>query len=154
MHNCTTHSDCIAEALQRAEDICDARGLRFTDVRRKVLELVWQSHGPIKAYDILDRLDQRIASIKPPTVYRALDFLTENGLVHKINSLNAFVGCGHPLKHRECYFLICTDCGEAKECCNLDIVDAVAKTSWRNQFEIKNVTLEITGECSDCRGVH
>ncbi|MAZ02495.1 MAG: transcriptional repressor [Sneathiella sp.] len=154
MHNCTTHNDCIADALERAEEICAERDLRFTDVRRKVLELVWQSHGPIKAYDILDRLDQRIAAIKPPTVYRALEFLTENGLVHKISSLNAFVGCSHPLKHRECYFLICSDCGEAKECCNPDITDIISKTSQRNEFVADHVTLEITGECGDCRRTH
>jgi len=154
MHNCTTHSDCIAKALHQAEEICADRGLRFTDLRRKVLELVWQSHGPIKAYDILGKLDHRIGAIKPPTVYRALEFLTENGLVHKVNSLNAFVGCSHPLKHRECYFLICTDCGEAKECCNPDIVDAISKTSRQNEFLAERITLEITGECSDCRGIH
>ncbi|MCF8466945.1 MAG: transcriptional repressor [Sneathiella sp.] len=154
MHNCTSHNDCITEALVRAESICNDRGLRFTDLRRKVLELVWTSHGPIKAYDILDKLDARIAAIKPPTVYRALDFLTENGLVHKINSLNAFVGCSHPLKHSECYFLICSDCGEAKECCSADLVEAIAKTGRRNEFLPEHITLEITGECGDCRGLH
>lgn len=155
MYNCTSHKDCIADALHQAEEICAVRHLRFTEIRRKVLELVWQNHGPVKAYDILDRLDgldHRIAAIKPPTVYRALDFLTENGLVHKINSLNAFVGCSHPLRHKECYFLICSDCGEAKECCNPDIIDAISKTSRRNEFQAEHVTLEITGECSDCRG--
>lgn len=154
MHNCTSHKECIADALHRAEQICTARDLRFTELRRKVLELVWESHGPIKAYDILDKLDHRIGAIKPPTVYRALDFLTDNGLVHKINSLNAFVGCSHPLTHRECYFLICSDCGEAKECCSSDITDVISKTSRRNEFLTDHITLEITGECRDCRGVH
>ncbi|MBO0332802.1 transcriptional repressor [Sneathiella sp. CAU 1612] len=154
MHNCTSHNDCIADALHRAEEICEARELRFTELRRKVLELVWERHGPIKAYDILDKLDNRIGATKPPTVYRALDFLTDNGLVHKINSLNAFVGCSHPLTHRECYFLICSDCGEAKECCNSEITDVISKTIRRNEFLTDHITLEITGECRDCRGVH
>ena len=154
MHNCTTHDDCVADALQQAEEICAARELRFTELRRKVLELVWESHGPVKAYDLLEKLDHRIAAIKPPTVYRALDFLTENGLVHKISSLNAFVGCSHPLRHPECYFLICTECGEAEECCNSDIVSAVAKTAREKDFKAEQITLEISGRCRECQKVN
>ncbi|WP_373088649.1 Fur family transcriptional regulator [Sneathiella sp.] len=154
MHNCDQHSDCVEEALRRADNICAERGLRFTQQRRKVLELVWESHGPVKAYDILDRLDSRIAAIKPPTVYRALDFLAENGLVHRLDSLKAFIGCSHPLKHRECYFLICTDCGEAKECCNSELADVINETSHNNGFRAEHTTLEITGECRDCRDTH
>lgn len=151
MYHCTDHDDCVQDALSRADQICAERNLRFTELRRKVLEIVWESHGPVKAYDILGKLDSRIAAIKPPTVYRALDFLAENGLVHRLDSLNAFVGCSHPLKHDECYFLICSDCGEAKECCNAALRDVISETSRRNGFEAAHITLEITGECQDCR---
>ncbi|PHQ70093.1 MAG: Fur family transcriptional regulator [Sneathiella sp.] len=154
MHNCHTHNACIETALEAAVVICDDGGLRFTKLRRAVLELVWTSHGPIKAYDILDQLDSSIASVTPPTVYRALDFLLENGLVHKLSSLNAYVGCSHPHRHHECYFLICTGCGEAMECCNSGLVDAVALTGRQNNFKPKSITLEITGECGDCQGRH
>jgi len=154
MHNCHTHSDCIETALDTAKTICDGEGLRFTPIRRAVLELVWASHGPIKAYDILGQLDSSLGSITPPTVYRALDFLLENGLVHKLNSLNAYVGCSHPHQHSECYFLICSDCGEAMECCNKGLVDAIAKTGRQNNFKPKYITLEINGECGDCQGRH
>lgn len=150
MHNCTAHSNCIATALAEAEDICAAKDLRFTDIRRNVLELVWTNHGPIKAYDILERLDSRIAAIKPPTVYRALDFLVENGLVHKLDSLNAFAGCSHPLKHSECYFLICTQCGEAKECCNTALSEVILDIADENKFQVHHTTLEISGECGEC----
>ncbi|MCR9212891.1 MAG: transcriptional repressor [Proteobacteria bacterium] len=152
MHPQHEHKDCIANALEQAISICEEKGVRFTRLRRSVLELVWENHGPIKAYDILKQLDSDIASVKPPTVYRALDFLLENGLVHRLNSLNAFVGCSHPEAHKDCYFLICTECGEAMECCSNDLVTAITKTGQKNDFRPAHVTLEITGECADCRG--
>src|SRR5690606_4886665 len=148
------HETCVADALRMAEDICAARDVRFTEIRRKVLELVWESHEPVKAYDLLEKLDQHFGAVKPPTVYRALDFLTEHGLVHKINSLNAFVGCSHPLRHAECYFLICADCGEAEECCNADIVAAIERTTAARDFRAKQITLEISGRCRHCRKVN
>ena len=91
------HSRCVAEALAEAEALCAKQGTRLTTLRKRVLELVWASHKPLGAYDILGVLseeDGRRAA--PPTVYRALDFLLENGLVHRIASLNAFIGCVHP----------------------------------------------------------
>lgn len=86
------HSRCVTHALTEAESICTRQGLRLTALRKRVLELVWHSHKPLGAYDILGVLseeDGRRAA--PPTVYRALDFLLENGLVHRIASLNAFI---------------------------------------------------------------
>ncbi|WP_334130097.1 Fur family transcriptional regulator [Sneathiella sp.] len=154
MHKCAAHDECVADALRQAEAICAARDVRFTEIRRKVLELVWESHGPVKAYDLLEKLDHRLAAVKPPTVYRALDFLTEHGLVHKISSLNAFVGCSHPLRHPECYFLICSGCGEAEECCNPDIVAAIERTTAARDFRAEQITLEISGLCRQCRKVN
>src|SRR5690606_10698879 len=87
------HEQCVSDALAAAEQVCERSGARLTPVRRGVLGLVWQSHRPMGAYDLLDTLaredDRRPA---PPTVYRALDFLQEHGLVHRIASLNAFIG--------------------------------------------------------------
>lgn len=98
------HMSCIAEALQRAVALCESRGTQLTELRRRVLELVWSSHEPIGAYRILEQLDRPLPGqmrgkarrAAPPTVYRALDFLIEQGLVHRIESLNAFVGCDQP----------------------------------------------------------
>ena len=88
------HSRCVSHALAEAEAICARQGLRLTALRKRVLELVWASHKPLGAYDILGVLsDEDGRRAAPPTVYRALDFLLENGLVHRIASLNAFVGC-------------------------------------------------------------
>ncbi|MCK5914330.1 MAG: transcriptional repressor, partial [Desulfuromusa sp.] len=85
------HLSCIAAAMANAEQLCQHRGKRFTAIRRRVFELVWQQHKPIGAYEVLEKLQQD-GRAAPPTVYRALDFLLELGLVHRIASLNAFVG--------------------------------------------------------------
>ena len=125
MLDCQDHEVCIESAMSEAESICQENGLRFTELRREVLRLIWQSHVPAKAYDILEKLKGKAWSAKPPTVYRALDFLLETGLVHKLDSINAYIGCTHPREHNGCYFLICTDCNEAKECCSPELTDAI-----------------------------
>ncbi len=145
-----SHSVCVNTALENAESICAQNGLRLTKLRRKVLELVWAGHGPVKAYDILEQLGDRKSAAKPPTVYRSLDFLTENGLVHKLNSLNAYVGCSHPAQHHTCYFLICSQCQEVKECCNQQLDKAIYHTSDSNNFKPSRITLEIEGLCEHC----
>ncbi len=151
MHLCANHNACIDTALNTADSICQEKGLRFTPLRRKVLAMVWESHTPAKAYDILDKLKQEDGSAKPPTVYRTLDFLLENGLVHKVNSLNAYVGCSHPLQHSTCYFLICTECHEITECCNEPLTHAVFSTAEENGFYPQHTTLEIQGQCENCQ---
>ena len=99
---------------------------------------------------MLDKLKQKGFSAKPPTVCRTLDFLIENKFVHKLNSLNAYIGCSHPLKYSECYFLICGKCGEIEECCNQELVEAIYLTSQANQFSPRKTTLEIEGQCQQC----
>ena len=76
--------------------------------------------------------------------------LIENGFVHKVNSLNAFVGCSHPLKHQDCYFLICDSCNDISEYCDPAITSAIKTITKRNQFTVKNTTLEIAGRCNSC----
>jgi hypothetical protein len=90
------HAECIDSALVSAQSSCERQGLRLTKLRRRVLELVWRGHTPVKAYDILEELRKEDRAAAPPTVYRALDFLLNAGLVHRIESLSAFVGCGGP----------------------------------------------------------
>ena len=90
------HQSCIEDALARADDVCRERGVRLTPLRRRVLELVWSSHRAVKAYDLLAALGDAVGAAKPPTVCRALEFLMAQGLVHRIDSLNAFVGCPQP----------------------------------------------------------
>ena len=151
MQACSDHSYCVSQALHKAELICENKGLRFTALRRKVLEMIWASHGSAKAYDILDKLKDKDTTAKPPTVYRTLDFLMEHGLIHKLNSLNSYVGCGHPTtEYSECYFLICSECGEIKECCNDKLAKAIADTVKKSRFKPGRVTLEIKGTCPEC----
>lgn len=151
MKACNNHNTCIEQALHRASTICQDRGLLFSKLRQKVLEIVWTSHRPIKAYTILGNLKAEQASAEPPTVYRALNFLMENGLVHKLNSLNAYIGCSHPLQHHECYFLICQVCNDVVECCDQRIARAIGNTTNKNCFDSKCVTLEIKGKCQHCK---
>ena len=150
MKNCKTHKNCISDAIKSAEKICEEQGLNLTKQRKNVLELVWKSHKPAKAYDILKQIDKK-DSLQPPIVYRALDFLLKHGMIHKINSLNAFVGCSHPLIHEQCYFLICEKCETAQECCNDSMKNEIAKTAKNEDFEVKKVSVEIRGICKNCK---
>ncbi len=154
MHSDTHHEISPDEALSVARELCDEQNLRFTKLRRTILRMIWLSQGPAKAYDILDQLKEQGIDAKPPTVYRTLDFLLEHGLIHKLNSQNAYVGCSHPQKHAACYFLICNQCGDIQECCNAELKQAIAATAERNQFWAKRITLEIEGICAPCAAKH
>ena len=154
MHNCLDHDVCIESALSRAEEICSLRGVRFTVLRRHIFRMICSSHTPVKAYRILDNLRDLDFCARPPTVYRTLDFLLAHGLIHRLSSLNAYIGCSHPLTHSGCYFLICSDCGEIKECCNKDLSGSIWSVASDNFFHISRVTLEIEGYCSDCVRKH
>ncbi|HVO15754.1 MAG TPA: Fur family transcriptional regulator, partial [Alphaproteobacteria bacterium] len=123
---------------------------RFTALRRRVLELVWESHQPIKAYDILERLNKTERGAKPPTVYRALDFLIGQGLVHRLESLNAFVGCPHPGQDHDFQFLICDGCGTVFEIAAPAVRAALAAHAAGMGFTIKRQTIEVHGTCKAC----
>lgn len=146
------HSRCVADALAEADALCARQGTRLTALRKRVLELVWASHKPLGAYDILGVLseeDGRRAA--PPTVYRALDFLLENGLVHRIASLNAFIGCIHPGELHQGQFLICKRCHTAIELEQAAIKDAIVQCASAVGFVVESQTVEIVGLCAGCR---
>jgi len=147
------HAKCVRTALARAEDICAARGVRLTDVRRQVFELVWRSHNPIGAYDVLERLSAGTRKAQPPTVYRALEFLLAQGLIHRIESLNAYIGCAVPGYDHAGQFLICRDCGMAAELVDRRIDDAIGKGAQAVGFCIEHPTVELEGVCARCRKV-
>lgn len=150
MHSNHDHSHCQSQALFAAESACDKQETRLTPSRRKVLELLWEDHRPMKAYDLLSRLQEESPSAKPPTVYRALDFLLEQGLIHKIERLNAYVGCHHPLEAGSCYFLICTECGDTEEIHQPAIAQILQQTLRDKDFTAKRISLEIEGICGGC----
>ena len=146
------HHHCISQALESAEEVCAQRGVRLTPLRKRVLELVWQSHKPLGAYDILEvlsREDDRRAA--PPTVYRGLDFLLENGLIHRLASLNVFTGCRQPGHEHGGQFLICRDCGQVDELGNQAVDDLLRAEAETRNFEMLAQMVEILGRCPDCR---
>ena len=141
----------IELSVSKVTEFCKKNNLDFTAIRKKVFEIILKYKKPIKAYKILEDLggiDEKISH--PPTVYRAIDFLINNGFVHKLNSINSYVGCFHPNIHKECYFLICKKCNIYKECCNADLTNKIFKTAEQNNFTVSNTTLEIVGHCLDC----
>ena len=145
------HDHCVADAIAAAERLCATKGLRFTPLRRRVLELVWLSHKPVGAYALLDKLRSEDLGSAPPTVYRALDFLIENGLIHRIERMNAFVGCSHPGEAHRGFFLICADCGNAEELEAAELGEAIAAGAAKRGFTAREMTLEVTGVCADCQ---
>ncbi len=145
------HRDCIAEALRMAERVCAERGARLTKLRRRVFELVWSSHAPIGAYELLRRLGQERQGAAPPTVYRALEFLRENGLIHRIESLNAFVGCCAPDRAHAGQFLICSACGAAAEIDDPRVDAAIERRAGEIGFAVRRKTIEVEGLCPPCR---
>ncbi len=144
------HQGCIADALSRAEAVCRQRGARLTPLRRRVLELVWGSHRATKAYDLLAALGDEDGAAKPPTVYRTLEFLMELGLVHRIDSLNAFVGCPMPDRRHTAQFLICGGCGEVSEMTASSIDRAVADQAAGSGFALSRQIIELHGKCPRC----
>ena len=137
--------------MATAEALCRERGLRFTTLRRRVLTLVWDSHTPVGAYDILERLGEEGKRAAPPTVYRALDFLIEAGLVHRLDSLNAFIGCPDPARSHTGQFLICRRCRTVAEIDDPEIDELVGSKAGQLGFTAVHQMLEIQGVCSNCR---
>lgn len=146
------HAHCMGWALDRARALCADRGVRLTPIRERVLNLVWTSHKPRGAYDILEDLAQAEGKrVAPLTVYRALDFLVEQGLVHRIESLNAYVGCSDPGEHHSGQFLVCDRCGTATELNDARIARALAEGARAQGFQVKRQTVEILGTCPACQ---
>lgn len=149
------HQRCIERALDKAAGLCAERGARLTELRRRVLELVWRSHEPVGAYAILEQLQRQRGSAAPPTVYRTLDFLMAQGLIHRIASLNAFVGCPMPDRRHSSQFLICGDCGRVAEIDDSRIDSAIARSAASQGFTVDQPTIELHGRCPACSaGAH
>jgi len=136
--------------LEQAERQCQRHGVRFTPIRRRVLEMIAGASGGLKAYELLDRLAAEHAAARPPTVYRALDFLIDQGLVHRIESLNAFVACSCPEHAHGFQLLICRECGRVEEL-HLDDINSQLDRRARDQgFRVDRQTIELLGRCEVC----
>jgi Fur family zinc uptake transcriptional regulator len=145
------HNACISSAMIKAQQICEEKEIRFTRIRKRILELIWTSHKPVLAYDLLRKLRREKGNAEPPTVYRALDFLLENQLIHKIESLNAYVGCYFPDKKHLSQFLICSTCDQVAEIEDTDVNQVITQQAARSGFQVDQQTVEITGLCPTCR---
>lgn len=141
------------QALEQAEVLCQQRGTRLTDLRRRVLEIIWHSPAPLGAYAILDVLRDDGRQGAPPTVYRALDFLLEQGLIHRLATLNVFTGCRQPNCCHSSQFLICQDCGQVEELSNSAVEELLRDEAATCQFEVLAQMVEVLGRCPNCRGV-
>lgn len=148
------HQHCVEKALGQAEDYCRCKGVRLTKLRHRVLELIWANHQPVGAYDLLQQLTLDGHKAAPPTVYRSLDFLLEHKLIHRINSLNAFVGCDHPGLDHGAQFFICKSCGQAAELDDVKIESAITNHARKIGFSIEGRSIEISGTCTHCKGNH
>ncbi len=145
------HSACVAQALEDAQAVCQRNGVRLTATRRQVLELIWSAGKPVGAYEVLEQMSAQASKrVAPPTVYRALEFLVEQGLVHRLASLNAYVGCRRPHSQHAGHFLICRNCAAVAELADQGI-DAVLKANARRLgFTLEQQTVELGGLCPAC----
>lgn len=142
----------VKSAVMAAQSVCESRGARLTPARQQMYELLLSASRPLSAYELLAELETRLSKrLAPLTVYRALDFLTAQGLVHRLESNQSYVACAHPEAPRhDALYLVCENCGTSKEV-HSDAVDAfLAGMSRAHRFKASRPVLEIQGTCADC----
>ena len=137
--------------VSRAKAICVQNGARFTAIREKVFRLMAENQGGQGAYDLLEQLKQSEPAAKPATIYRALEFLTEQGFIHKIESSNAFMLCHHFEKHHPAQLLICEVCGNVTELHSSALQTEFSRQAALQGFDIHHQTIEARGKCLNCR---
>ena len=145
------HAHCAGDVLARAEAMAAAGGLRLTPVRKRVLEILLEAHRALGAYDVLNRLAAEGFGNQPPVVYRALDFLVEHGLAHRIQRLNAFAACMHPGTAHAPVFLICRSCHVVAEADGAGVSEALAAAAGAAGFAVERSTVEALGLCPSCK---
>ena len=147
------HSHCADDTLARAEALMAERGARLTPVRKRVLEILLEAHRALGAYDVLQRLAAEGFGNQPPVAYRALDFLVEQGLAHRIQRLNAFTACMHAGEAHAPAFLICTQCETVAEAPVAPVRAALDAAAAEMGFAVDRATIEALGLCPACRSV-
>ena len=140
----------MENSIQQAEQYCQEKGLNFTPVRRKVLEILLQKNTAIGAYEILDLLREAGFKNQPPVAYRALEFLVRNGFAHKIEQLNSFIGCMHPGKDHSPAFMICRKCDSVSEEEALTRNFSVSQIASKAGFTVEKAVIEARGLCHSC----
>lgn len=158
------HNDPV-KRMQDAKDYCLERGVRFTPLREEVYALILAADKPMGAYDLISALQlsrqkkthlahEKHKNIAPPTVYRSLEFLLNEGLIHQLSSMNAYVPCCHPRSNHAAAFLICRVCEKVEECSNLPVNAMMNFATDDAKFAIERSVIELKGVCRDCQGKH
>jgi len=145
------HGACQSDALSRAEALAAERGVRFTPVRRRVLEILLEAHKALGAYDVLTRLAAEGFGNQPPVAYRALEFLEDQGFAHRIRRLNAFTACMHPGEAHAPAFLICRVCEKVAEAPAAPVMAALTVAAADSGFVIERSNIEAVGLCPSCQ---
>ena len=146
------HGDCAGGILARADALAEKRGIRLTPVRRRALEILLEAHRAMGAYEVLERLAAEGFGNKPPVAYRALEFLVEQGLAHRIRRLNAFAACMHPGEAHAPAFFICRACGAVAEAPAEAVRAAMEAAAGAIGFAIERMNAEALGLCPACAG--
>lgn len=145
------HAHCRADALARAEELVQSRGVRLTPVRRRVLEILLEEHKAMGAYDVLNRLAAEGFGNQPPVAYRALEFLEDQGFAHRIRRLNAFTACMHPGEAHAPAFLICQACDTVAEAPAAPVMEALGHAAAHTGFALERANIEAVGLCPACQ---
>lgn len=145
------HSHCAGDTLERAEAEAARRGARLTPVRKRVLEILLEAHRAMGAYEVLDRLAAEGFGNQPPVAYRALEFLVEHGLAHRVRRLNAFTACMHPGEAHAPVFLICRECDAVAEAAAAPVRAALDGVAQELGFTVERANIEALGLCPACR---
>lgn len=152
VHQPHDHDRCIKAALASANSLCTEKNARMTATRESVLRLLWQSHQPLGAYQLQDQLSRLLNKpVAPATIYRAVDFLLGLGLIHRIASLNAYIGCPFPNSEHSNLFMICSDCGSVAEVAHNTLNGLLQNICDRTNFTLQSQSLELFGQCPQCR---
>ena len=144
------HAHCSSDRMAQAESHLAAKGQRLTPVRRRTLEILLEDHRAMGAYDVLNRLAAEGFGNQPPVAYRALEFLTDQGLAHRIRRLNAFTACMHPGESHAPAFLICRTCNSVAETSAAPVLAALTQAATAIGFEIERSNIEALGLCPAC----
>lgn len=134
-----------AQHVNAARKRCEDAGERFTPLRAHIFELIVKADGPVKAYDLLDQLRPERGSPKPPTVYRALEFFSRLGLIHRVEALNAYIACDHSHPGHIAEFFICETCDAVEEKHAHEHEDCTPEG-----FTITRSVIEHYGQCKGC----
>ncbi len=153
----------VTERLTAAKEQCRLRGVRFTPLRQQIYALVLQASKPVGAYDLITQLqqmrtaigdntkDQTQKNVAPPTVYRSLEFLLSEGLIHQLTSINAYVPCCHPRAQHTAAFLICEQCQRVQECSSLPVQEMMSFAEQDVGFTVAHSVIELSGRCQACQ---